>query len=235
MRIGITLPQFRPKADAALAAARAAEDAGLDGVFVFDHVYAIGQPQRPALNAWPLLGALAAETQRVSLGTLVARVSLLPTAVLEHNFASLQRMIGGRLIAGLGAGDKLSRGENEAVGVRFPEVDERLLELVAACRAVRALGIETWVGGLSDRVRAIAGAEADALNLWSVPPAELGTASVPITWGGPVGTTLDEAADLLRRLAAAGATWAVCAPPYGAAEDPEPAVRLVAEAAAAVR
>jgi len=235
MKVGITLPQFRPTTDAALGAALVAERVGIDGVFVFDHVYAIGQPDRPAQSAWPLLGALAGETDRVVLGTLVARVSLLPTAVLTHEFETLERVLGDRLIAGLGAGDRLSEGENAAVDVPFPSVRERLDLLVDAARRVRALGITTWVGGRSPAVRAIAAAEADALNLWDVDAAEVTAASsggVEVTWGGPSGDTIAEAASRLAALAAAGASWAVCAPPYGTGPDPTAAVELVAEAAA---
>jgi alkanesulfonate monooxygenase SsuD/methylene tetrahydromethanopterin reductase-like flavin-dependent oxidoreductase (luciferase family) len=241
MKIGVTLPQFRPSADASLVAARAAETLGLDGVFLFDHVWAIGRPDRPALNAWPLLGALATETETVVLGTLVARVSLQPTAVIAHYFESLHRIVGERLVAGLGAGDKLSAAENEAVDVPFPPVAERLAELVDACRRVRELGIETWVGGLSARVRELARAEAHALNLWGVDPDEVarevadeiavGAKGIDVTWGGPVPPSADATADLLRRLRDAGATWAVCGPPYAAGADPTPAVEMLAEAA----
>lgn len=236
MRVGITLPQFRPSAEPALAAARAAEAAGLDGVFAFDHVFAIGQPDRRASSAWPLLGALAAETQRVALGPLVARVGLLATAVLVHNFESLQRMVGERLIAGLGTGDRLSRAENEAVGVDFPPAAERLALLAEAAAATRRLGITTWIGGLSPAVRGLAMAEADSLNLWAVPPERVAAETgIEVTWGGPAAATVDDTANLLRRLAAAGATWAVCAPPYGNDADPAPAVAVVADAAASLR
>jgi alkanesulfonate monooxygenase SsuD/methylene tetrahydromethanopterin reductase-like flavin-dependent oxidoreductase (luciferase family) len=235
----VTLPQFRPVAEPSSAAARAAEAAGLDGVFVFDHVWAIGNPSRPARSAWPLLGALAAETDRVHLGTLVARVSLLPNAVLAHEFETLHRMLGDRLVAGLGAGDKLSAAENAAVDVPFPSASARLADLADACRRIRALGIATWVGGLSAKVHELAVAEGCVLNLWGVEPARVATAvadgDVEVTWGGAAPKTVDATADLLRRLADAGATWAVCGPPYrldGVDADPTPAVEMVAEAMA---
>jgi alkanesulfonate monooxygenase SsuD/methylene tetrahydromethanopterin reductase-like flavin-dependent oxidoreductase (luciferase family) len=235
MRIGATLPQFRPTVEPSLAAARAAEELGLDGVFVFDHVWAVGQPHRPARNVWPLLGALASETSRVNLGPLVARVSLLPNAVLAHNLESLHRMLGDRLIAGLGAGDRLSEAENEAVGVPFPPISERLADLADCARRARALGITTWIGGTSARVREIAVVEADALNLWGVEPERVAAEhDVPVTWGGVLPASVDTAADLLSRLAEAGATWAVCSPPYGADPDPRPAVEMLAKAASAL-
>ena len=70
MNVGTTLPQFRNEAEAALETARAAEQAGLAGVFVFDHLWPLGQPERPALHSKALLGALAVETTRVMLGTI---------------------------------------------------------------------------------------------------------------------------------------------------------------------
>jgi alkanesulfonate monooxygenase SsuD/methylene tetrahydromethanopterin reductase-like flavin-dependent oxidoreductase (luciferase family) len=236
VKIGITLPQFRPTSDAALLAARLADDSGLDGVFVFDHVWAIGNPDRPALNAWPLLGALAAETTATSLGTLVARVSLLSNAVLAHNFESLHRMIGSRLIAGLGTGDELSKAENEAVGVEFPPVAARLADLADCCRRLRTLGIETWVGGRSPLVRSVAIAEADALNLWGVTPADVAAEQrIEVTWGGSSPQTGPETRVLIEQLRDAGATWAVLSPPYGRDDDPRAAVEMVAEAAKPLR
>src|SRR3982751_801763 len=117
MRVGITLPQFREDAERAVAVTRRAEDVGLDGVFVFDHLWPLHQPERPALHSLTLLGALAAETSSVTLGSFVARVSLLPDAVLVHTLQSLWRMTDGRFIAGLGTGDRNNRDENLAYGV----------------------------------------------------------------------------------------------------------------------
>ena len=236
MKVGITLPQFRPTVDACLVAARAAEATGaIDGVFVFDHVWAIGQPDRPAQSSWPLLGALAGATERVSLGSLVARVSLLPNAVLAHNVETLHRMLGDRLIAGLGTGDRLSEQENLAVDVPFPSVAERLADLADAARRIKALGVEVWVGGLSPEVHDLAVTEEVTLNLWGVDTARVATTTdVEVTWGGPAPPGGAATADLLSRLADAGATWAVLGPSYGRDDDPTPAVELVAEAARTV-
>lgn len=104
----MTLPQFRHDAEAAVAVARRAEAAGLDGVFVFDHLWPLGQRMRPALHSLTLLGALAAETERVTLGPLVARVGLVPDALLVHGMLTLHRILGDRLIVALGTGDSLN-------------------------------------------------------------------------------------------------------------------------------
>ncbi|HEX7166751.1 MAG TPA: LLM class flavin-dependent oxidoreductase [Acidimicrobiales bacterium] len=240
MRVGVTLPQFRRSPEDAIAAAVAAERVGIDGVFVFDHLWAIGQPERPALNCWPLLGALAASTSRVTLGTLVARVSLLPDAVLAHNVETVCRIVGAdRFVAGLGAGDRLSEPENEAYGIAFPPLDERMERLADCVRRVRTLGVAAWVGGLSDRVRKVALAEGVPLNVWGVDAARVAAErelGLEVTWGGVLAAATSNPTDpsavaaLLDDLRAAGASWAVCAPAYVDGEPPDAAVEVVASA-----
>ena len=235
MKIGITLPQFRTSADDALRAAVLAEQSGLDGVFVFDHLWAIGNPDRPCFNAYVLLGALAAETTRVAVGSLVARVSLLPDATLVHSFETLHRMLGDRLIAGLGTGDRLSVGENEALGIPFGSPNERRADLAECCNGLRALGIRTWVGAspTSRATRDVALRAADAVNYWNADAAAIaGERDIEVTWAGPppVG---GPSAGHLRTLADAGASWAIYAPVYPAG-DPRATVELVAGAAGAL-
>lgn len=224
MKIGVTLPQFAEDPGPVLAAARAAEDGGLDGVFVFDHLWAIGNPERPALTPFPLLGALAAETASVHLGTLVARVSVLADAVLVHHFTTLQRMVGDRLIAGLGTGDALSAPENIAFGVGYPRVASRRQALAHCCERLRAAGITTWVGGGSPATLDVARQHADAVNLWDALPAQVKAVNgIPATWGGVVGTDPGAIAATLEAVRDAGATWAVCAAPRG----PQPVIEAV--------
>src|SRR3712207_1424179 len=113
MKLGLTLPNFVDDPDAAVAVARAAEAAGLDGVFGFDHLFRRTRDGtlRPALEGTAMLGAVAAETSRIAFGTLVARASLRPPATLVAAFDTLARIAPGRLIATVGAGDSLSREE----------------------------------------------------------------------------------------------------------------------------
>lgn len=229
MKVGITLPQFREEAETAIETARRAEDAGLDGVFVFDHLWPIGHPERPALHLLPMLGALAVETERVVLGSLVARIGLFPDVVLVNALRTAARMAGeGRFVAGLGVGDRLSQAENEAFAVPFAPVEERVASLVTCCRELRTAGVPVWVGGRTTAVQEVAVAEADALNLWQAPVSEVaarrGTA---VTWAGQVRPD-DDVDALLDGLREVGATWAVCAP----VGQPWPdAVARIAEAA----
>lgn len=261
MRVGITVPQFKDSVAPAIDVARRAEAAGLDGVFVFDHLWPMGQPKRPALHALPFLGALAAETRRVTLGALVTRVSVLPRAVLVNSLVTLHRVLEGRFVAGLGTGDSLNRAENEAYGLGFGTAAERVQELRECCRDLRAGGVRTWVGGMSLAVRRVATEEADGWNAWGAAPEQCAHAaaevtmtapSTELTWGGQVliartpeaakaklasagdpkgivrGTVEDLRAHFVA-LAAAGASWAICAP-LDVGTDPE-SVDLVAAAA----
>jgi alkanesulfonate monooxygenase SsuD/methylene tetrahydromethanopterin reductase-like flavin-dependent oxidoreductase (luciferase family) len=218
VRVGCTLPQFRHEAEPSLETAVQAEAVGLDGVFAFDHLWPLGQPERPALHGLTLAAAVLASTSRLTVGTLVARVGVLPDAVLANQLATLARMAGGRLVAGLGVGDAMSRPENLAVGVPFRPREERQASLVDVCRRLRARRITTWVGGNSDAVRAVARTEADALNLWGVEPAAVGEATAgggAVTWAGQMEVGALGAAgvaECLKALARHGATWAVVAP-----------------------
>ncbi|HUQ64159.1 MAG TPA: LLM class flavin-dependent oxidoreductase [Acidimicrobiales bacterium] len=195
MRVGITVPQFKEDAAPAIDVARRAEAAGLDGVFVFDHLWPMGQPERPALHALPLLGALAAETNRVTLGPLVTRVSVLPAPALVHALVTLHRILDGRFVAGLGTGDSLNRAENEAYALGFGSVADRVQELRECCRGLRAAGVHTWVGGMSLGVRRVAALAADGWNGWGADPVEFAKAAAEVTaiaprseltWGGRV-------------------------------------------------
>ena len=214
MNVGLCLPVFRATPDAALDVAEQSEAEGLDGVFSFDHLFPASQPHRPALAGLPMLAAVAERTTRVRIGPLVSRVGILDPVVQVAALATLQELSSGRLIAGLGAGDSLSRAENDAFGLPTLRVDERLARLAEVAQAVRARGIEVWIGGNSPRVRELAAAEADAWNCWNCPVSELAGARHPFshTWGGPPPTDGNFEAHL-SGLDSAGATWVIYGPP----------------------
>ena len=135
VHVGLTLPSFVEDPEIPIRVARAAEDAGLDAVFVFDHLWRGDPPdRRPALECFALLGAVAAETTRIRVGTLVARATLRPAATLANAFLTAQRVSNGRLIAAIGSGDSHSRAENEAFGLEFGTMEDRIHALHEAVR-----------------------------------------------------------------------------------------------------
>lgn len=231
MKTGVILPSFRDTPGEALAVAAAAEEAGVDGVFCYDHLWPMGQPERPALAPFPLLGMVARRTERVHVGTLVARIGLVPDRVLLAEFGALSVLAPGRVIAGLGTGDRQSAAENEAYGVPSAPADERRAAVGRCAVALRDRGLEVWVGGGSRGTRLVAEEAGVAVNLWDVPPAAVAEQArrSEVTWGGPVpkagrssgrppsggapaGADAGDGeaiAHLLAGLARAGATWAV--------------------------
>jgi alkanesulfonate monooxygenase SsuD/methylene tetrahydromethanopterin reductase-like flavin-dependent oxidoreductase (luciferase family) len=170
-KLALTLPQFRDDPDAAFAVARAADEAGVDGVFAFDHMFRVGPDgRRPALDGFTLLGAVGALTTRAHLGLLVARATLRPAATAVHAYTTLARVAPGRVVAGFGAGDHESRDENESFGLPFGTLDERVGALRDAVDAATQAGLPVWVGGRHERVRRLAAESADGWNAWGGPP-----------------------------------------------------------------
>ena len=193
MKLALALPCFVDDPEIPIAVARRAEAAGLDGVFVYDHLWRDKPPpRRGALECFTLLGAIAAETTTIRIGSLVARATLRPPAVLAASLDAVQRISGGRVIAGLGSGDSESRAENEAFGLVFGDMDTRVQALIAAVQATVDQGYPVWVGGRAHHVREVV-ALADGWNRWGGPPevfrerSELVRAVAPdatLTWGG---------------------------------------------------
>src|SRR5262245_33607766 len=166
VKVGMTLPSFVDDPETPIAVARAAEEAGLDAVFVYDHLWRGNPPnRRPALECFALLGAIAVETTRIQVGTLVARATLRPAATLANAFFTAQRVSGGRLIAGIGSGDSESRAENEAFGLPFGTMGDRVAALHDAVRAANDGDFPVWVGGRAAQVREIVPL-ADGWNGW---------------------------------------------------------------------
>lgn len=238
VRVGLTLPSFVEDPEIPISVARAAEEAGLDAVFVFDHLWRGDPPnRRPALECFALLGAIAAETSRIRVGTLVARSTLRPAATLANCFLTAQRVSNGRLIAGIGAGDSQSRGENEAFGLEFGTMAARVGSLHDAVRASEGHDYPVWIGGHAAQVREIV-TLADGWNRWGGTPerfareVELVREVAPgatITWGGLVLTADDEAAAQAKAEARSLADDVLIGGPARIAEQCSPFVESGAE------
>ncbi len=88
-----------------LALAEAAERLGFEGLFRSDHYFSSdGVGGRGSTDAWGLLAALAARTERIRLGTLVSPVTFRLPSVLAKNAATVDEVSGGRVEIGMGAG-----------------------------------------------------------------------------------------------------------------------------------
>ena len=180
--------------------ARDAEDAGIDGVFSFDHLWPGAEKSRPALSMYPMLAAVAATTRQIRIGSLVARVGFLPDRLVVESFLSLQRLAGQRLVAALGIGDANSVSENEAYGVEWSRLEERRASLAAILGELTAQGIECWVGATAAATLEIARAAGVTVNLWDVDlvRVEAEVARGPANWAGPLPAELRLAATRLR-------------------------------------
>lgn len=218
MRVGIVVPTFHGDAARVVRLARDAEAAGIDGVFLYDHLWHIGKKDKPALHGPTLMSAVAVSTSTVTVGSLVARIGLQRNEVLAAMMSTVERMAPGRVIAALGIGDGLSRDENETYGIEFAPRPARLAQLVECARAVRGEGVPVWVAGTTDAMWEVAAGEADAVNVWDVDPAVVERARqvaqpAEVTWAGLVHMAEGEEhlAARLRAISDAGATWAVAA------------------------
>src|SRR5262245_12668607 len=122
------------------ATAREAETAGFDAVLVMDHFYQLpllGPVDHEMLEAYPLLGALAALTSRVRLGTLVSGNTYRNPAHLAKIVTTLDVVSRGRAILGIGAGR--FEPEHQGYGFDFPPIGERLSRLDEALHITRGM------------------------------------------------------------------------------------------------
>jgi alkanesulfonate monooxygenase SsuD/methylene tetrahydromethanopterin reductase-like flavin-dependent oxidoreductase (luciferase family) len=173
--------------------ARRAEAAGLDSIWVFDHLWPLsGDKQRPILESWTSLAYLAEVTERIHIGTLVTRSSLRHPALLAKMSATVGEIGPGRVILGIGSGDEASRKENEAFDLPYWSGDDRVDQLRSTVEVVHSFLTQDevnheddfatatslpvspqpkprptiWVGGRSGDALETAGLLGDGWNGW---------------------------------------------------------------------
>ncbi|MFI5066923.1 MAG: LLM class flavin-dependent oxidoreductase [Streptosporangiales bacterium] len=110
--------------------------------WLWDHMVPLrGDVHAPALEAWTLLAALAAQTSRLRLGVIVTSNRLRPPAVLAKMAATVDVISGGRLIFGIGAGgSQISGAPDDLMRIVHREFDGYGIPVVPAAEAGRALG-----------------------------------------------------------------------------------------------
>lgn len=116
--------------------------------WLFDHLMPIGgDPDGPVFEGWTLLSALAAQTRRLRLGTLVTSNRFRPPALLAKMAATVDVVSGGRLDLGLGAGSRpghpLARREYAAHGLPFHDSAHAVGSLAETCTIIGRLWTET--------------------------------------------------------------------------------------------
>jgi alkanesulfonate monooxygenase SsuD/methylene tetrahydromethanopterin reductase-like flavin-dependent oxidoreductase (luciferase family) len=138
LKVGVQLPEVEWVARWPQLAemARTAEAIGLDSIWVGDHLLyrGDGRPPRGPWEAWTTLAAIAAVTERVEIGPLVAVTSFHNPALLAKQAATVDEISGGRLILGLGAG--WNEAEYRAYGFPF---DHRVSRFEEAFTIIRGL------------------------------------------------------------------------------------------------
>ncbi|TDD81622.1 LLM class F420-dependent oxidoreductase [Actinomadura darangshiensis] len=130
MRLRIfTEPQQGASYETQLAVAKAAEDLGFDAYFRSDHYVKMGDVtgEPGPSDSWVTLGALARETSRIRLGTLVTAATFRYPGPLAISVAQVDQMSGGRVDLGLGTG--WFEQEHTAYGIPFPSLGERFERL----------------------------------------------------------------------------------------------------------
>lgn len=136
IRLGFQIPNFSygvPVAElfpTVVAQAREAETAGFDSVFVMDHFYQLpmlGAPEEPMLEAYTALGALAAATEDVLLGTLVTGNTYRNPTLLAKIITTLDVVSQGRAVLGIGTG--WFELEHDQLGFEFGTFTDRFAKL----------------------------------------------------------------------------------------------------------
>ena len=141
MKLGLQIPSFtwpggaEQLGETLRDVARRAEAAGYDSIWVMDHFFqipAVGPADEPMLEAYTALSHIAAVTSRVGLGTLVTGVTYRHAGILAKTVTTLDVLSGGR--AWLGIGAAWNEHEHRGLGVPFPPVAERFVQLEETIR-----------------------------------------------------------------------------------------------------
>ena len=183
MRSGLFLPLFDGLADPAVVArlSAEAEEAGWDGVFVWDNLRFV-EPVVDVADPWITLAAMASATERIRLGPLVTPLARRRPVKVARETATLDRLSGGRLTLGVGLGNDSFASEYSMTGEELDDrrragmLDESLEILAAAWsgepvhhrgehytvdgmrflpRPVQRPGVPVWVAGYYGRPRPV--------------------------------------------------------------------------------
>jgi probable F420-dependent oxidoreductase len=152
MKVGVQLPEVEREVrwPELAALARAAEETGLDSIWVGDHLLyrGDGRGERGPWDCWTTLAALAGVTERVELGPLVACTAFRPPGILARTAAAVDEVSGGRLRVALGAG--WNEEEFRAFDIPFDRRTSRFEEAFDIVRRLLAGERVTFHGAFND-------------------------------------------------------------------------------------
>lgn len=137
IKFGLFLPQVGVPFEVIRERVQLADRLGFHSVWFVDHMWSRGLPDLDHLEAWTVMSATAAVTQRLGIGTLVLCNSYRHPALLAKMAASLDQVSNGRLLLGLGAG--WMEEEYRAYGYSFPSARVRIEQLEEAVALIKLM------------------------------------------------------------------------------------------------
>ena len=138
LRVGVRLPQYASSWPHLREAAIRAESLGFDSVWLNDHLWTPGRLHGDdAFDGLATLAAVAAVTDRITIGTAVMSASYRPAPLAAKMASVLDVISGGRLVLGLGTGS--DEPEHHAYGYPFPGAGARTAGLVQAFDVLTAM------------------------------------------------------------------------------------------------
>ena len=201
-KFGCQLPQDISNPEHLIEVARECESLGYDSVWAYDHLSPYWLRSGRALECWTLLSAVAARTSEIRVGSLVTNVNLRNPALLAKMTSTVDCISGGRLILGLGTGDRMSIHEMQTHGYHFPPLGQRIDRLSETILILRSMwtgkkvsvrgktfevsnalslpkpkqkpGPPIWIGGRHQMILDIVAELADGWNYWGLDKKELG-------------------------------------------------------------
>lgn len=192
-------PNMRNTPADVLETARWIEASGWHGMWYADHYMPNTDTEEikpgDAHECWAILPAIAAVTERIRIGSLVAPTSIHHPAILANRATTIDHISNGRMVLGIGAGWQIN--EHKAYGIELEPAGQRVNRFDEAIQIIRALHTQDRTTFDGD-VYTITEATADPKPIQSPLPILVGTGSPRMlritarhadewnTWGGPV-------------------------------------------------
>ncbi len=187
--------------------AQAAEAAGYDSIWVYDHFHTVPTPEiETCFEAWTITAGLARDTERIKIGQMVTCNGYRNPALLAKIASTVDVLSHGRLLCGLGAG--WYEHEWRAYGYGFPERRDRMRAFSEACEIIVKLWTEekaTFKGNyyrLDGAINEPKGVQKPHIPLWIGGSGEKVTLKLAAKWGSAsnFGGKIDEIAHKLNVL-----------------------------------